>query len=152
MAQLVKNPPAVWETWVWSLGWEDPLEKGKSTHSSILAWRIPWTVVAFTFNFQEWIVSVCSCSNKMNTPSVYRCPDSPFVSNAYKKLLCSLFLPCTRYKSYLWSWGKYGNRVKSWVASNFGLWVIKKIIRKRLDGLLRVLINIKHVTLACIIK
>ena len=44
MAQLVKNPPAIWETWVQSLGWEDPLEKGKATHSSILAWRIPWTV------------------------------------------------------------------------------------------------------------
>ena len=42
--QLVKNPPAMQETWVWSLGWEDPLEKGKATHSSILAWRIPWTV------------------------------------------------------------------------------------------------------------
>ena len=44
LAQLVKNPPAMWETWVWSLGWEDPPEKGKATHSSILAWRIPWTV------------------------------------------------------------------------------------------------------------
>ena len=44
VAQLVKNPPAMWETWVWSLGWEYPLEKGKATHSSILAWRIPWTV------------------------------------------------------------------------------------------------------------
>ena len=43
MAQLVKNPPAMWETWVRSLGWEDPLEKGKATHSSILAWRIPRT-------------------------------------------------------------------------------------------------------------
>ena len=43
VAQLVKNPPAMWETWVQSLGWEDPLEKGKATHSSILAWRIPWT-------------------------------------------------------------------------------------------------------------
>ena len=68
MAQLVKNPPAMWETWVWSLGWEDPQEKGKATHSSILekkssicsclliflekemathssilAWRITWT-------------------------------------------------------------------------------------------------------------
>ena len=42
MAQLVKNPPVMWETWVQSLGWEDPLEKGKTTHSSILAWRIPW--------------------------------------------------------------------------------------------------------------
>jgi len=44
VAQLVKNPPAVWETWVRCLGWEDPLAKGKATHSSILAWRIPWTV------------------------------------------------------------------------------------------------------------
>ena len=42
VAQLVKNLPAMWETWVRSLGWEDPLEKGKATHSSILAWRIPW--------------------------------------------------------------------------------------------------------------
>ena len=44
VAQLVKNPPAMQETWVQSLGWEDPLEKGKATHSSILAWRIPWTL------------------------------------------------------------------------------------------------------------
>ena len=44
VAQLVKNPPAMRETWVQSLGWEDPLEKGKDTHSSILTWRIPWTV------------------------------------------------------------------------------------------------------------
>ena len=42
VAQLVKNPPAMWETCVRSLGWEDALEKGKATHSSILAWRIPW--------------------------------------------------------------------------------------------------------------
>ena len=40
VAQLVKNLPAMWETWVQSLSWEDPLEKGKATHSSILAWRI----------------------------------------------------------------------------------------------------------------
>ena len=44
MAQLVKNPPAMQETWVQYLGWENPLEKGKATHSSVLAWRIPWTV------------------------------------------------------------------------------------------------------------
>ena len=44
VAQLVKNPPAMQETWVLSLSWEDPLEKGKATHSSILAWRIPRTV------------------------------------------------------------------------------------------------------------
>ena len=44
VAQLVKNPPVVWETWVQSLGWEDPVGKEKATHSSILAWRIPWTI------------------------------------------------------------------------------------------------------------
>ena len=44
VAQLVKNLPAMQETCVRSLGWEDPLGKGKATHSSILAWRIPWTV------------------------------------------------------------------------------------------------------------
>ena len=44
VAQLIKNPPVMRETWVQSLDWEDPLEKGKATHSSILAWRIPWTV------------------------------------------------------------------------------------------------------------
>ena len=68
LAQLVKNPPAMWETWVWSLGWEDLLEKGKATHCSNLAWRIPWTVkstesqrvrdnwatCAFTFTLCLW--------------------------------------------------------------------------------------------------
>ena len=44
VAQLVKNLPAMQETWVRSLGWDDSLEKGKAAHSSILAWRIPWTL------------------------------------------------------------------------------------------------------------
>ena len=43
VSQLVKNPPAMWQTWVQSLGWEDPLEKRTATHPSILNWRIPWT-------------------------------------------------------------------------------------------------------------
>ena len=43
VAQTVKNPPAMQKTWVQSLGWKDPLEKGMAAHSSILAWRIPWT-------------------------------------------------------------------------------------------------------------
>ena len=63
VAQLVKNPPAMWETWVRSLGWEDPLEKGKAAHSSVLAWRIPWTwgrkewytTERFYFHFGEQI-------------------------------------------------------------------------------------------------
>ena len=57
VAQLVKNLPAMWETWVLSLGWEDPLEKGKATHSSVLAWRIPWTVVheILQVRILEWV-------------------------------------------------------------------------------------------------
>ena len=43
VTQLVKNLPAMWGTQVQSLGWEDPLQKGMATHSSILAWEIPWT-------------------------------------------------------------------------------------------------------------
>ena len=44
VAQTEKNLPAMRKTWIRSLGWEEPLEKGMATHSSILAWRIPWTV------------------------------------------------------------------------------------------------------------
>ena len=44
VAQLVLNPPAMWETWVRSLDWEDALEKGNAAHSSILTWRIPWAI------------------------------------------------------------------------------------------------------------
>ena len=43
VAQMLRNLPAMWETWVQSLSWEDPLEKGMATHSSFLAWRTPWT-------------------------------------------------------------------------------------------------------------
>ena len=44
LTQVVKNLPAMWETWLPSLGWEDPLEEGRKNHSSILAWKIPWAV------------------------------------------------------------------------------------------------------------
>ena len=54
VAQLVKNPPAMWETWVPSLGWEDPLGKGKATRSSILAWTIPWTIQSMEFSRPEY--------------------------------------------------------------------------------------------------
>ena len=57
IAQLVKNLPAVWETWVRSLGWEDSLEKAKATHSSILACRMAWITKSGTlsdFHFQDW--------------------------------------------------------------------------------------------------
>ena len=61
MAQLVKNPLAMWETWVQSLGWEGPLEKGKATDSNILAWRISrkesdtneWLSLSLSLNLQS---------------------------------------------------------------------------------------------------
>ena len=54
VAQMMKNLSAMWETWGWSLGWEHPLEKGKATHSSILAWRIPWTVYSVHGVAKSW--------------------------------------------------------------------------------------------------
>ena len=60
MAQQVKKPPSMWETWVWFLDWKDPLEKGKATRSSILAWRIPWTVC-------NSVRSLKSMGSKINT-------------------------------------------------------------------------------------
>ena len=71
VAQLVKNLPAMWETSVPSLAWEDPLEKWKATYSSLLAWRIPWTVwsmvsqrvgrdwTTFTFTFNGSLDQIC---------------------------------------------------------------------------------------------
>ena len=71
VAQLVKNPPATQETWVWSLHWKDPLEKGKATHSSVLACRIPWTIVHGVYleysSVKDWEVMARLSSNK--------CPD-----------------------------------------------------------------------------
>jgi len=54
VAHVVKNPPAVQETWAQSLGWEDPLEEGMATHSSILAWRIPMDRVTWQAIYSPW--------------------------------------------------------------------------------------------------
>ena len=64
VAQLVKNPPAMWETWVRSLAWEDPLEKVKATHSSILAWTIPWTIQS---DMTEWLSLTLYPANLLNS-------------------------------------------------------------------------------------
>ena len=65
VAQMLKNLPAVQKTWVWSLGWEDPLEEGMATHSSIFAWRIPWTEkpgglqsMGFQRDERDWATSI----------------------------------------------------------------------------------------------
>ena len=57
MALSVKNAPAVQETWVLSLGWEDPLEEGRTTHSSILAWRLLWT--------EDWQATVLGVAKRL---------------------------------------------------------------------------------------
>ena len=76
VAQLVKNSLAVWETWVRFLGWEDPLEKGRTTHSSILAWRIPWTVQSMVsqrglsdFPFHTWALYLADSALSSNVVS-----------------------------------------------------------------------------------
>ena len=74
VAQLVKNPPAIWETWLQSLGWEDSLEKGKATHSSLLAWRFhglysPWghkesdTTERLSLSLSGWSVQLVDCKH-----------------------------------------------------------------------------------------
>jgi len=63
VAQLVKNLPAMWETWVWSLDWEDFLEKGKTTHCNILAWRIPSTVYSMRLQSQTWLNNLHSLTH-----------------------------------------------------------------------------------------
>ena len=60
VAQMVKNQPAMWETWARSLGWEDPLEEGMATHSSILAWKIP-------MNKGAWWAAVHGCKESDTT-------------------------------------------------------------------------------------
>ena len=65
VAQLVKNLPAMRETWVLSLGWEDPLEKGKTTHSSILAWRIPCTVYSLGSQWGSGTIIMCTSGDPM---------------------------------------------------------------------------------------
>ena len=71
--QPVKNRSAMRETWVRSLGWEDPLEKGKATHSSILACRIPWTVYivhGVAMNVQTATFTFRSCSSNSQSPAL----------------------------------------------------------------------------------
>ena len=64
VAQMVKNPPAVWEAWVRSLGWKDPLEEVMATHSSILAWRIPMGSLA---GYSPWSREESDMSERLST-------------------------------------------------------------------------------------
>ena len=75
---MIKNPPAVWEIWVPSLGWEDPLEKGTATHSSILAWRTPRTEepgrLTRTMGSQDWVTFTSLTAAAAAAKSRQSCP------------------------------------------------------------------------------
>ena len=88
MAHLIKNLSALWENWVWSLGWDDPLQKGMATHSSILAWKIPWTEEHGKLHFMEWqrhqhdwvtntLHSHQLCTRVFTFPHLYWCLGNP---------------------------------------------------------------------------
>ena len=110
VARLVKNPPAMRETWIQSLGWEDPLEKGNATHSSILAWRIPWTIQsmgsqrvghdwgAFIFIF-KWLYNCVSCLRET--------PWTTFGNQSYKYIRVKLMFIYTHI--YLYDFGYVEN-------------------------------------------
>ena len=105
VAQLVKNPPAIRKTWVRSLGWEDPLEKGKATHSSILAWRmsilawrILWTVQRVQSVTKSWtrlsdfhFLSLPLCHLPIYTAFIYLPPPSLWEAH----LQIPVFFPCS---------------------------------------------------------
>ena len=65
VAQLAKNPPAMRETWIQSLGWEESLEKGMATHTSILTWRIPWTKGAWQAIYNPWGRKVLNVTERL---------------------------------------------------------------------------------------
>ena len=70
VAQMVNNPPATQETWVWALGWEDPLEEGMATHSSILVWRIPWT--EDPMGYSPWGHKESDTTERLSTSTQYK--------------------------------------------------------------------------------
>ena len=82
VAQLVKSLPTMQEAWVWSLGWEDPLEMGQATHSSILAWRISWTVQSMGFQRvrHDWVTFTFKVTSRWPSWKLKLC--FPFITKA----------------------------------------------------------------------
>ena len=109
VAQLVKNLPAVQETWVRSLGWEDPLEKGKATHSNILAWRIPWTVYSMGLQTQAWLSGFHFHFWWLKTAQIHHHPALEVISLKWVSSITVLlgrihFLPFPTLKGCLYFW------------------------------------------------
>ena len=96
VAQLVKNPPAKRETWIRSLGWEDPLEEGMASHSSILAWRLPWAEepggLRSTGSQSVWTTEWLSTAEYSVSP--WRTLPAPPLPVSSFALVCMLTQPC----------------------------------------------------------
>ena len=104
MAQMVKNLPAMRETWVQSLGWEDPLEKGMATYNSILAWRISWTVL-YGLSHKD------SDMTERLTPRAQRAVRSPLGS-------CTASSSCETFeKDVLWAIQSFSNKLKCFLTA-----------------------------------
>ena len=149
MAQLVKNAPAMWEIWVPSLGWEDPLEKGKATHSSTLAWRIPyspWT--RKESNTTEWLsLYFPGLQNQCgwwlqpwNWKTLAPWKESYDKPKQYNKKHRHYFANKDPFSqsygfssSHVWMWEL--NNKKGWVPKNWCFWtvVLEKILESPLD-------------------
>ena len=113
MAQTVKNPPAKWETWVWSLSWEDSLEEGTATHSSVLAWRIPWILQRSLEGYSPW---GCRESDTTEWLSTAQC--------VYVNLQFPILSPFTLAKAVVFPVVVYG----------YESWTIKKAKCRRIDA------------------
>ena len=93
VAQMLKNPPAMWETWVWSLSWEDSLKEGMATHSSILSWRIPtgrgawWATVLVSYS--PWC---CRVKHWVN------------MTEHTQHMLCYIIVPAFGEDYIIWLW------------------------------------------------
>ena len=121
---VVKNPPAMQKTWVWSLGWEDPLEEGMATLSSILAWRIPWTEEPGQLQSMwsqrvghDWSDRACMRAWKVNLTMCALCFRHIFSHSGL--CLSSCVLHGTKLLIYVCGWQKGGPT--NIVAHNVGL-------------------------------
>ena len=101
VAQMVKNPPAMWETWVQSLGWEDSLEVGMATHSNILAWRISMDKRILA-GYSPWRCKESDTTERLSTEH-----PSLFFAELFKRVYISCYFTATHFGTFFLS--KYGH-------------------------------------------
>ena len=101
VAQMVKNPPAMWETWVQSLGWEDSLEVGMATHSNILAWRISMDKRILA-GYSPWRCKESDTTERLRTEH-----PSLFFAELFKRVYISCYFTATHFGTFFLS--KYGH-------------------------------------------